>query len=501
MPHHVLTAEFLHESNTFMKGSTDLHAFQSYVLMEGDAAVAARSAANTEIAGFKLAADEAGWKMTHSLSAHAEPGPKVARAAYDLLAGKICAAATAHKATLDGILLSLHGAMVPDFCQDGEGELLRRLRAIVGPDLPIAITLDLHANATPDMAALADIVVSFKTYPHIDMRERGLQAGRLLEQAMAGKIKPKTLRAHRPMLDETNGGRSDIGPMVALYQRARDHEAEPGILAVSINAGFGDADILHVGPTVFVTYDTAHPGADTRARTIAESIADVIWSVRHACENTYLEVAEAVAIAKAYVATKGPLIIADYADNPGSGAYGDATNLLAAMLDAGLTNATFAPVIDPEAAAILCAGKVGQTISLSLGGKCDPSFGGGPLQLTGEIRGIFDGTLVGDGPMIGGLPFSFGPTAVLRVGGIDILVVTERGQMLDLQQFKAFGIVPEQKTVVALKSMQHFRAAFEPISGQVIVCDSGALSTPQASRRPYRNVPRPIFPLDRDMTL
>ena len=138
-------------------------------------------------------------------------------------------------------------------------------------------------------------------------------------------------------------------------------------------------------------------------------------------------------------------------------------------------------------------------MTIELGGKNDPAFGGGPLTLTGTIRALSDGQITGDGPMMGGQKLNFGPTAVFRVGGIDILVVTERGQMLDQQQFKAFGIMPAEKTVVALKSMQHFRAAFEPIAARVIICDCGALSTPQMHRRAYVNAPRPIYPLDPDM--
>lgn len=497
MPFHVLTAEFLHESNTFKRGVTDLRAFRHYMLKLGEDAIAARGGANTEIGGFLDAADEAGWTLTHVLSAHAEPGSKVATEAYEHIAGEICAAVKAHIGQIDGILLALHGAMVTEAHQDGEGELLRRLRAITGPDMPIIMTLDLHANATPQMAALADIVVSYKTYPHVDMRDRGLQAGRLLQRVLAGEVRPRTLRAWRPMLDEVNGGRSDVEPMQGLYARGLLAEAEPGILAVSINAGFGDADIVEVGPATLVSYDSATPGAEARARALAEGIMDVIWDGRFACENTYLTVEEATTLARDFDPSHGPLVIADYADNPGSGAYGDATNLLRAMLDAGLTNTTFAPMIDPVAAATLCGHQIGDRVTLDIGGKCDPAFGGGPLRLTGEVRHISDGDLIGDGPMIGGLAFSFGPTAVFRVGGVDILVVTERGQMLDQQQFKAFGIQPADKSVVALKSMQHFRAAFEPIAGRVIVCDSGALSTPQAHRRPYQNVPRPIFPLDR----
>jgi len=500
MTHHVLTAEFFHESNTFKRGLTGLDDFGHSTFALGQAAVRLRGAANTGIGGFLDVAAQHGWQLEHVVSADAEPGGPVARVAYDHIAGLICDAARAHKGSLSGILMALHGAMVTEFCEDGEGELLTRLRAIVGPDLPIAITLDLHANATPLMARLADIIVSYKTYPHIDMRTRGVQAAQLLHGAMTGTTRPATLRAHRPMLDETNGGRSDTGPMVALYAQALAAEAEPGILAVSINAGFGDADIADVGPTALVTYDTRDGSAEPRARAIAEGIMDTIWANRHQSENTYLTVGQAAAQAAEHTGAR-PLIIADYADNPGSGAYGDATNLLAALLAAGVANATFAPVIDPEAAATLIAAGTGADVTLPLGGKCDPRFGGGPLTLTGTVILTSEGNLTGDGPMIGGLPFSFGPTAVFRVQGIDILVVTERGQMLDQQQFRAFGIDPTAKSVVALKSMQHFRAAFEPIAARVIVCDSGALSTPQAHLRPYKRVPRPIFPLDRDMVL
>lgn len=187
MTHHVLTAEFLHESNTFKKGLTELHNFEVDALMEGEEALARLSDGNTGLSGFTDVADEAGWDLTHVISAYAVPGSKVSRHAFEHVAGKICAAVEQHKDTLDGILLAMHGAMVTEFCEDGEGELLQRLRDIVGPDMPIATTLDLHCNVTPQMAELANIIVSYKTYPHIDLRERGQQAGRILEAAMVSK--------------------------------------------------------------------------------------------------------------------------------------------------------------------------------------------------------------------------------------------------------------------------------------------------------------------------
>lgn len=496
----VLTAEFVSENNTFKKGLTELQDFAVDTLAIGDAAIALRADANTELAGFLDVARQSGWTVIHAISALASPAGPVSRLAYDHIAGVICRAVADRVGRLDGILLSLHGAQVTEFCEDGEGELLGRIRAITGPDLPIAVTLDLHANATREMAERVQIWTSYKTYPHIDMRACGRQAARMLDDAMAGRTRPVTLRRAVPMMDEANAGRSDAGPMVALYDQARAQEAEPGILCVSLNSGFSDADIEQMGPAVFVTHDRATPGAEARAAAIADGHARAIWDARFSCQNTFLEVDEAVRIAQGFDAARGPLVIADYADNPGSGAYGDATNLLQAMLAGGLGNAVFAPLIDPDAAAELHRHKVGDTVTLALGGKNDPAFGGGPLHLEGQILCLSDGAYRGDGPMMGGLTRTYGATAVFRVQGIDILIVTEREQMLDRQQLYAFGIDPTARSVLALKSMQHFRAAFEPIAGRVIVCDSGALSTPKMARRPYRRVRRPIWPLDAETT-
>ncbi|MBL9074695.1 M81 family metallopeptidase [Tabrizicola sp.] len=495
MPFHVLTGSFVHESNTFKKGETGLQDFRDEVLDEGQAAIDRFGDVNDELAGFLDVGRAAGWRITHSVSAHANPGARVAREAFEHLAGIIVEAARAHRDTLDGILLSLHGSMVPSFCEDGEGELLRRLREVVGPDLPIAVTLDLHAMVTEAMVDQAQILVSYKTYPHVDMRVTGRHAARLLDATMRGDIRPRTLRLGLPMLDEANAGRTDVPESAALYHRAATHEAEPGILAVSINAAFSEADISEMGVTVLVTHDE---GAATRAGEIARGLAQTIWDQRASVSNDFLTPETAAVEAAGFDAGRGPLVIADYADNPGAGAYGDATALLAALLKAGVTGGAFAPMIDPGAAALLHRHRVGETVTLDLGGKCDPAFGGGPLRLTGEILHLSDGTYTGDGPILGGITHSFGPTAVFRVQGIDILVVTLNEQMLDLQQVRTFGIEPARLRFLVVKSMQHFRAAFEPIAGRVIVCDTGALATPQAHLRPYTRVRRPVWPLDRE---
>lgn len=490
MSFNVLTAEISHETNTFSLHKTGKQDFIARYALMGEAAIKERGVGNTELAGFLDASCVHGWRVTHVLSTAAGPSGKIRREAFDWLCEPILTSIKNQQ--FDGLLLGMHGAMVLDFCDDGEGELLRRIRNLVGKEMPIAITLDLHANVSDQMCELADIIVSFKTYPHIDMLDIGRQAGDILQRTMAGEIKPRTIRIGRSMLEEVNGGRTDIGPMIERIAAACKYEEQADVFAVSINAGFASADVAMVGPTVLVCGQE-----DFVAHTaFAETIADDIWNRRFEVLNDYLSVDEAAAIAVTYASNGGPLVIADYADNPGAGGYGDSTELLRALLDVGMKDACFGPMVDSATVQELQTVVVGQTVQIMLGGKTDPDFGGGSLVVEAELVSISDGHFIGDGPMIHGLSGNFGPSAVIRVGGIEILVVTIPLQMLDLQQFRAFGIDPQRKDVVALKSMQHFRAAFEPISGGIIVCDSGALCTPHYDRLPYLKVPRPIFPLD-----
>jgi microcystin degradation protein MlrC len=209
--------------------------------------------------------------------------------------------------------------------------------------------------------------------------------------------------------------------------------------------------------------------------------------------NRFLSPEDAVSLALS--GDDRPVVIADYADNPGAGGYGDATNLLRALLAAD-ADACLCPLVDPEAASALRQRRPGETVTVSLGGKVNASFGGEPLDLTGRLLRVSDGWYTCDGPMYAGVRMSFGPTAVLEVGRVQVVIVTEPHQCHDLQQFLAFGIDPRIKTIVAVKSMQHFRAAFGPIASRVLVCDSGALASPDLTKFTFRRVPRPIHPLD-----
>lgn len=495
----VLLGDFNHETNTFSVQPADLKAFeQLFCVYAPDIEKKFRNT-NFEMAGFIDCAEKYDWQAVHTIVASANPCGKVTDDAWAKLAGIILAAAK-NQGPFDGVLLSLHGAMVTESFDDAEGQLLTQVRQIVGPKVPIAITLDLHANLSLRMTEMANIVCSYRTYPHIDMRDRGQQAGELLEQAMAGKIKPRTVLARRPQLMGVNGGRSDEGPMVPMLEQARRYENEPGILCVSINGGFSLADIYDVGPSVTVTYDESTAGAAQRAEEIKESLADEMWRTRDIVTNTYLTPEQAAAIASNHDGKGKPLIIADYADNPGAGTYGDSTTLLKALLDAGVSDVAFGLIRDPEAVSHLKNYKEGQSATIRLGGKVDPRFGGSSLSLTGKVLRVTDGKFVCQGPMYQGITKNLGPTVVFQVDGIEILITTNLLQLLDRQMFVANGIIPENKRVVVVKSMQHFRAAFEPMASRVIVCDGGGLATPARGKLPFSRVRRPLWPLDLDIS-
>ncbi len=492
MKFRVLAGQLMHETNTFSVQPADIPAFEKMFCFRGaEEIVREMTGTNSETAGFIAAAEAHDWELIHTVAAFANPCGKVTDDAFEELGGLILDRLEANR-DVDGVLLALHGAMVTESYEDAETELLKRVRAIIGNDIPVAVTFDLHANVGPDVADLANIVCSYKTYPHIDMAERGRQAGDLLQRAMAGEIRPRTFLARRPLFEGADGGRTDAGPMIDLQAKARGFEAEAGVLNTSINAGFHHSDIFDVGPTVLVTGD----GDDPRYQAMAEALMDDIWQRRDEVTNTYLTSGQAADIARQHNYNGKPLVIADYADNPGAGAYGDATNLLKAMLDARLQDACFGAVRDGEAAAALVQAGPGATVTLDVGGKVDPRFGGPPLELTGSVVHTGDGTYICDGPMWAGMTKHFGPSAVLRVGGIDVLVVTNLIQITDMQQFLTNGIDPREKRTVALKSMQHFRAAYEPIADKVIVCDSGALASPDSSRLTFKNIRRPLYPFD-----
>lgn len=494
MTFRVALIEVSHESNTFSVRPTTLHDFTTSRYFTGDEMLSRMRGTGSEIGGALAAADDLGWHVVPILAAQAQPAGPVTDAARQAITGAVVAGLR-DAGPLDGIFLALHGAMVTETDQDGESQLLRTIRAVVGPDLPIAVTLDLHANIFDEMATLVQIVVSYRTYPHVDMAECAHEACILLHRAMTGEIRPSVVIARPPMLLGCGDGRTTgKGPMPRILDLAAAESKLPGILNVAVNAGFPDADVAVSGPSVLVTHDSARCLA-TSAHDAAQRVCDEIWRHRDDWDMP-MDLDTCIAELRERPPAKGPVVIADFSDNPGSGGYGDCTALLAALLRAGIGDAALGALYDPFAARELARAGVGATLRLAIGGRTDPEVGGGPLIVEGTVRAVSDGQFFFEGPLWSGLPGSTGLSVCFRIGDIDVMIVSENLQMLDLNIFRAVGIEPARKSVVAVKSMQHFRGAFAPIAARILVVDAGGLCTPNVARRTYRRLRRPVFPLD-----
>jgi microcystin degradation protein MlrC len=487
----ILTARFMHETNTFSREPTDMAMIRrrDYHL-ENEIPEAFRGTRSAFGATFE-AADKFGWSLVHPVSANPNPSGIVTDEAFETIAAMILDAVDM-KGPIDGVLLHLHGAMVSDSHEDAEGEFLARLRRRLGPEVPVVVTLDLHANVTRRMADNTSALIAYRTYPHIDQYERAWQGAELLERAMQGEIRPRTVIARRPMLYGLDHGRTQRGPMAELIARGEALEQSGEALAVSICAGFSRANIHDVGPSVTVTVD----GDTGRGQAIAEEFMDYAWETRDFTTVKLLPVAQAVALAQQGRPGGKPLVVADYTDNPGGGGYGDATAFLKGLVEAGVESVAFHAICDPEAVQDGMRAGVGTKMTLSLGGKTDPSLGGGPLSLTGEVVCLTNGRFIAYGPMGGGIERNYGPSMVFRVGGIDIIVITNNGQAVDLGQFTSLGIDPIRYRTVAVKSMQHFRAAFEPIAREIVLVDTGALCSEIYTPDLFTRVRRPVWPLD-----
>jgi microcystin degradation protein MlrC len=493
----VLTGRFMHETNTFSVQKTDMAMWRRRDFHRDNEIPAAFRGTRSALGATFEAADKYGWTLIHPISANANPSGIVTDDAFEQIGGIMLKSAR-EQAPISGVLLHLHGAMVVESHEDGEGELLARLRHILGPDVPIVVTLDLHANVTQQMADNASALIAFRTYPHIDQYERAWQGAELLERAMNGEVKPKTVIARRPMIYGLDRGRTRKGPMAELIARGEALETAGDALVVSVCAGFSRANIRDVGPSVTVTFDELAAPATTAppAQEVAEALMDYAWQTREYESFTLLSVAEAVARCKEGKPGDKPLVVADYTDNPGGGGYGDATAFLKGLVEAGVERVAFHAICDPEAVAEGMRAGVGIKTTIAIGGKTDPDMGGGPLNLSGEVTHLSNGKFIAYGPMGGGVERDYGPSMVFRVGGIDIICITNNGQAVDLGQFTSLGIDPTRYSTVCVKSMQHFRAAFEPIAREVILVDTGALCSEVYTPELFDKVRRPVWPLD-----
>ena len=490
MTRRVLLAEIMHETNTFNRIATVKADFETRYWHEGTQAASELAGTNTEIAGFIEAAQTCDWSLKIPLAASASPSGPMASDDWDRVKQLILDPLQAGEA-FDAVALVLHGSMVTETTLDAEGDLLRELRTLAGAHTLIAVTLDMHANVSPAMIEAADMMMAYRTYPHVDQRERALHMARLMDEVLRGGSRPKLVMARMPMMDAANHGQTADGqPMPDLLRLAETMEDRDGIVCASIQIGFPWSDVPDIGPNVVVTATDEQQG-----RAVATELMQAVWQSRHDTQLEFATPAEALALAKHGQAGDKPLVLADFADNPAGGAYGDSPNLLRAMIGEGLQGAAFATISDPASVELAAKAGVGAKVQLLLGGKGAPDLTP-PLEVEAEVINLTDGEFICAGPMWQGVTFSMGATAVIRIGGIEVVVSSVPTAVMDLNVFRSVGINPREMTTIGLKSRNHFKAAYGPIARETLLVDAGGIASMRLQELTFRNIPRPIWPLE-----
>lgn len=482
----ILIAGILHESNTFSILRTGLQEFKDRYFYEDQAVPRHMEKTATEVGEHLAAAKQRGWSVVHPIATHATPSGPVTREAWEHLQAKIL---DALDGSIDGVALALHGALVAEHEPDPEGALVEAIRERLGPNRPIVVTHDLHSNVSARKAKNVNALLAYRTYPHVDQRQTAARAFYLLERMMTTSEMTRVHVHPIGMINALDNGRTDY-PDSPLLQAMRFSEGllRTGIDAISFHVGFSFADVAHCGASICVTGTVDR----NEMASIADQAAKFVWNMRDYKGEETCTPDVLIASLKQDV---GRTVIADFADNPGGGSYGDNVDILRAMIGAGIKRAVFHHVYDPKLIEQLRHVAPGSVLDLSIGGNVDPRSGR-PLPVRATIKALRQGDFVFEGPMWKGISSTMGTCAILDCSGIDVIVTNKRFQVTDFQQFKAIGLDATDYSVICLKSSTHFRAAFSSIADRILLCDSGALNSRDYTRLPYRHLQRPLFPLD-----
>jgi microcystin degradation protein MlrC len=490
----IVVAQMKHETNTFSPVPTHLERFSGGRAqpLEGQAAIDALGGTGSASAALLDLALKAGVEVDFALAANAAPSGPVENEAFDYMTGKICDSV---RKGCDAILLDLHGAMVTRSFDDGEGELLRRIRAIA-PKVPIGIALDMHTNLFPAMVDQSTVIAGYQTYPHIDMYETGLRAAAPIIALLQKRARPVMAWGNRPMLPHVMRQGSDDSPNRELQARCRQME-EQGALSATVFVGFPHADITHAGLSAVVVTD----GNPDLAKRYCEELLQMAWNARKAFVYTVEPLALSFARAEelANAPGDGPVVLLDHYDNCASGGTMDTMTVLGAILDAGLSNVAAFAIYDPEAAKRLAAAGVGTTVTLPLGGNLTmPSIGQAatPRIVTGKIKKVFDGIYRNEGPMGRGEQVNMGLSVVLDTGKVEIAIISRHVEPHDIASLRVLGIEPEKKRFLMLKSRIHWRAGLRRYAKAIVECAGVGVCTSDYTTLDFKRVRRPIFPLD-----
>ena len=488
----IATGGIAHETNTFATQTTTL---EDFVRDSGgdqdfspDGVEDRVSGTATIYGGYVDAARERGVQLVPTLLATATPGGTIEAGAYEHLKSLLLERL---RVTLpvDGVLLDLHGAMVTDQHQDAEGDILASVREVVGPSSPVVATLDLHANITARMAKEADALIGFDTYPHVDMGDRGVEALNLIADTVAGKVRPSLAYRQLQLITTPPLQCTLRQPMQSLLASLHALESEPGVLTATLSMGFPFADIHDAGVSVLVATD----GDMSLVEAKAQAFADEVWQRRSEFDIELTPVSEAIRYAREEAT--GLVVLADGSDNPGGGGPSDGTVILRAFLDAGIGGAVVGVMCDPETVAQAHRAGVGTTIDATIGGKTD-RLHGDPVRVRAYVRTLGDGEFLYRGPMGQGARGRLGRTAVLVIGGTEVIVSERRDQLRDAEMLRTVGIEPLRRRILAVKSAVHFRADIGTLAERIFDADTPGVHRPDFASYTYERLRRPIYPLD-----
>jgi microcystin degradation protein MlrC len=458
---------FLHETNTFAptKATYDdfVHGGGWPSMALGNDVLKTMRNINVGLAGFVEAAEAQGWEMVPTICCAASPSAHVIKDAYERIV-KVMIEDIKAAGPLDAVYLDLHGAMVTEHLDDGEGEMLARVREVIGKDLPLVVSLDLHANVTPEMMEHADALVAYRTYPHVDMADTGRSAARHL--ALLLRSKQRFAKAFRqlPFLIPISWQCTNDQPTEGIYQKLAAFESD-AVPTLSFAPGFPAADFCHCGPSVFA-YGRTQADADAAA----DEMTKIIIGHEDDFDGRIYTPDEGVLYAMELATrAKKPIVIADTQDNPGAGGDSDTTGMLRALVRNNAKRAAIGVIYDPASAKAAHAAGAGAIVTLALGGKSGIP-GDSPYRETFVVEKLSDGQFIAPGPYYGGRDMDMGPSACLRIGDVRIVVSSHKAQLADQSMYRYVGIEPTEQSILVNKSSVHFRADFEPIAEKLLIC-------------------------------
>lgn len=484
----IAIAGFLHESNTFTPETTSRRHFEESFLHHGPELIPVWRDAHHELGGFIAGCEADALEIVPLIAAWATPKGPVTEDAYESIAGALLER-LAGAGPIDGILLALHGAMVAEHLTSADSETVQRVRQAVGLDVPIILSLDMHANIAPPMVHVPDATVAYRTYPHVDQRDRGIECARILRRAIAGDVQPAQAAVKLPLLIHIVQQHTSSGPMAEVMQEVDRIASLPGILSASVAPGYIYADVPHMGVSAVVVAD----GDRARAGKEAKALAQFIYDRRDALNAGLPDVATSVARAKT---VDGTVCLMDSGDNIGAGGPGDSTFLFDEILRQRVPRACVV-LYDPAAARQCADAGVGAEVALSVGGKTNDRHGR-PIPIEGRVRHVSDGVFEEPEPRHGGMRvYDQGLTAVVETrDGHTVIVNSLRVMPTSLHQLLSLGVRPKDHKVITVKGVTAPRAAYDAIAAETIAVDSPGVTQAGPESFDYRNRPRPLYPLD-----